>query len=132
MEEIFCSDSTSHTEKIAAALSLQLDGFIALRGEMGAGKTAFARGFVCARYPSVRVSSPSYSVINCYAEDLYHLDLYRLADEDDLESVGFFDIPSSATVLCEWAERLPTDVAVTATVFIEKTQEDKRIIRVVR
>lgn len=133
MEKVFCSQSPAETEDIAKQLSRELFGLIALRGNMGAGKTAFARGFVMGRYPSVRASSPTYTVMNAYADDLYHLDLYRLESADDFESIGFYDIPINATVLCEWPENLPDDVKPSAIVIIESSdEENKRIIKVVQ
>ncbi len=131
MERIFTSNSPAETEAIAADLSKELHGFIALYGRMGAGKTAFVRGFVGQFLPSARVSSPTYTVMNAYSDELYHLDLYRLSGEDDLESIGFFDIPQKATVLCEWAEHLPNDIHVDYSIYIEPKQGDQRIIKVV-
>ena len=132
MERTFYSSSPAQTEEIASSLAHELCGLIAFYGRMGAGKTAFIRGFVGALNPSARVSSPTYTVVNSYSETLYHLDLYRIENEEDLESVGFYDIPKDATILCEWSENLPEDVRIDAKIFIEQSEEDDtRIIKVV-
>ena len=133
MQEVYYSSSLQETVEIAEKLSASLDGLIALYGRMGVGKTAFASGFIRARVPNVRVSSPTYTVMNSYSEELYHLDLYRLTDEADLESIGFFDIPEDATVLCEWPERLPSDVIPNVRVTLEfAANGEGRIIKVER
>ena len=132
MEEIFLSASVDETREIAADLAARLNGLIAFYGTMGVGKTAFVSGFVRGRGVTCRVSSPTYTVMNCYSEDLYHLDLYRVESEDDLESVGFYDIPSDATVLCEWAERLPDHIRPDVSIYLERTDlGDGRKIKVV-
>lgn len=132
METVYRSESPGQTEQIAGELAGMLSGMIALFGQMGAGKTAFVRGFVRTLSEETRVSSPTYTVMNCYSPSLYHLDLYRIASEEDLESIGFYDIPRDATVLCEWAEHLPPDVQVDARVYLEAGDTaDTRIIKVV-
>ena len=131
MSRVFLSHSPEETKKIAAQLSEELHGFIALYGRMGVGKTAFAAGFIQARFPNVRVSSPTYTVMNCYSDELYHLDLYRLSGEDDLESVGFYDIDSAATVLCELPQRLPQGIVPDVCITMELDSDgETRIIKV--
>ncbi len=133
MQEIYHSSSLEETVAIAEKLSASLDGLIALHGRMGVGKTAFASGFIRARVSNARVSSPTYTVMNSYSDELYHLDLYRLTDEADLESIGFFDIPKNATVLCEWPSRLPSDVVPDVRVTLEFAEDGEgRIIKVER
>lgn len=132
MEEIYTSASVAETQQIAESLSARLSGLIAFYGSMGVGKTAFVSGFVRGRGLTCRVSSPTYTVMNCYAADLFHLDLYRVESEDDLESVGFYDIPENATVLCEWSEHLPKHVRPDVSVFLERSDDgDGRTIKVV-
>ena len=91
----YISESISDTEKIAAEIAEKLKGggFLALYGEMGAGKTAFVRGLVKALCPECLplVHSPTFAIVNEYIGRnvrIYHFDLYRLRDEDDLLSTG--------------------------------------------
>lgn len=108
---------------------------INLVGDMGAGKTTFV-SFV-GKYLNVRdTSSPSFAIVNIYnAEDfaIYHLDLYRFEDEDDILDIDFetYFYPEDAITFIEWANRaktyLPDDMIE---VRIEKIDENTRNISV--
>ena len=114
MKTEFVTRSTEETEKIGELLAKKLDtggtsrAFIALRGEMGVGKTAFVRGF--ARHFGISgVKSPTYTVVNEYRGrvTVYHFDMYRLSDEDDLYSIGYDDyVNSDGFCISEWTERI--------------------------
>lgn len=82
---------------------------VGLRGELGAGKTTFARGFVAQAAPNGMhaFSSPTWSIVNTCpgTPPVHHLDLYRLTGVDDLESVGFFELLDDI-VLIEWPDRV--------------------------
>lgn len=94
-------------QRLAPAL---LDGGVVhLRGELGAGKTTFARALLQAMGVGERVKSPTYSLLERYqvnGRDAFHLDLYRIADAGELEWLGLdeLDAPESI-VLVEWPER---------------------------
>lgn len=108
----YISESIKDTENIAAevAKGLTQGGFLALYGEMGAGKTAFVRGLVKALCPECLplVHSPTFAIVNEYAGEkitVFHFDLYRLTDEDDLLSTGFYDYSDgNAVIVTEWSE----------------------------
>lgn len=84
-------------------------GVIYLEGDLGAGKTTFARALLTSLGVGERVKSPTYSLIETYragALDAHHLDLYRIADAGELEWLGLADLwTPRALVLVEWPER---------------------------
>lgn len=110
--EIFESKSIADTERIAQTIAekVKRGGFLALYGGMGAGKTAFVRGLVKALCPECLdlVHSPTFAIVNEYRGkdiDIFHFDLYRLTDEDDLYSTGFYDyIEQGGLTVTEWTE----------------------------
>lgn len=82
---------------------------IALRGELGAGKTTLVRGFLREWGVQGAVRSPSYALLELYELDgrrALHLDLYRLLDPEEVQTLGLRDYDAPATVwLIEWPER---------------------------
>jgi len=84
-------------------------GIIALRGNLGSGKTTLVRGALESLGVSSGVRSPTYTLIEYYEFDqlcIAHLDLYRLADAEELEYLGYRDYLNSTTIcFIEWPER---------------------------
>jgi len=84
-------------------------GIIALRGNLGSGKTTLVRGALESLGVTSGVRSPTYTLIEYYEFDqlcIAHLDLYRLADGEELEYLGYRDYLDSTTVcFIEWPER---------------------------
>ena len=81
---------------------------IFLEGELGAGKTTLARGFLRGLGYTRHVKSPTYTIVECYDEGrmpVYHFDLYRLGSPQDHDSVGFRDyLDDCSLFLLEWPE----------------------------
>ncbi len=110
--ETYISNSLAETESIASEIAerVKKSGFLALYGGMGMGKTAFVRGLVKALAPECLdlVHSPTFAIVNEYRGNevnLFHFDLYRLTDEDDLYSTGFYDyIEQDGVTITEWSE----------------------------
>ena len=136
----FCSQNVTETEHLGATLAehLQQNGrfpvFVALYGDLGAGKTAFVRGFSSILSPGSRVKSPTYTIVNEYRQGekpLFHFDLYRISSEEDLYGMGFDEYVESGYCIAEWCEHIGSampDHAVTVT--IEKIDETSRRITV--
>lgn len=84
-------------------------GVIGLRGELGSGKTTLVRGALQARGITTGVRSPTYTLIEYYPFEsiaVAHFDLYRLADGEELEYLGYRDYLNRDTLcLIEWPER---------------------------
>ncbi len=96
---------------LAAALPADYRGWlILLEGELGSGKTTLARSLLRALGHSGVVPSPTYTLVEPYELErgtVYHVDLYRIADPDELEFLGMDDVREGLT-LVEWPERAPT------------------------
>lgn len=88
---------------------------LALRGELGAGKTLFTRGLArgLGIPPEIPVTSPTFTFINEYEGRLrlYHMDLYRLTDPDELETLPWREaLFGTGVAVIEWPERLGEDL----------------------
>jgi tRNA threonylcarbamoyladenosine biosynthesis protein TsaE len=102
---------------------------IALHGEMGAGKTTFTTAFCKALDVIDVVSSPTFSIINVYEttddKTIYHLDLYRLKDEEEAINAGVEDCLYSGNIcLVEWPKKVavifPEDTMYVALEVVDK------------
>lgn len=109
-ERRFVLADPAATEALGAALAKASPPgcVIYLEGELGAGKTTLARGFLRGLGHEDRVKSPTYSLLEPYetpAGRVIHLDLYRLADPDEAAWLGIEDhVGGEARLLVEWAE----------------------------
>lgn len=94
---------------VRMAPALATGGVVFLSGDLGAGKTTFARALLGALGVDSRVKSPTYSLIESYAIGalaIHHLDLYRIADAGELEWLGLADLAVEPyLLLVEWPER---------------------------
>ncbi len=118
----FISHSAAETENFAAELAKKLidgprcvraDGqscAIALFGGMGAGKTAFVKGFARGVGFKGEVTSPTFALVHEYiggAVPIYHFDMYRINTEEALYSTGYYDyLDNSGFIITEWSENI--------------------------
>ena len=107
---------------------------IAMRGDLGAGKTAFVRGFASALGVSERVTSPTFTIVNEYDGKIpiFHFDMYRLSGSDELFEIGWEDyIARNGVCIVEWSENTD-DIFDSSTVIvsIEKLSDYDRKITV--
>ena len=121
----FISHSVEETENFAYELASKISApkVICLTGDLGAGKTAFTRGF--ARYFGIEkgVSSPTFIIMHRYegSEVINHYDLYRLSDFDELLDIGFEEQIESGISIIEWPDN-----------FMEFLPDDKIVVRITR
>ncbi|MGE6795065.1 tRNA (adenosine(37)-N6)-threonylcarbamoyltransferase complex ATPase subunit type 1 TsaE [Psychrobacter okhotskensis] len=120
------------TQRLAAQLAaLPLSGSVWLAGDLGAGKTTLTRYWLQALGHSGAVKSPTYTLVEPYSiqqnddsiKPVYHADLYRLQDPEELSFIGFdeyLDEPN-ALVIIEWASRADSYLPP-PTMFIDMTQ----------
>lgn len=111
------TNSPEETEGVGKLLAeamttdTSLPRFIAMYGDLGVGKTAFVRGFSRVISPDSAVRSPTFALVNEYRSKgtrIYHFDMYRIASEDDLYSIGFYDyLLGNDICIAEWCENIP-------------------------
>ncbi len=113
---------------------LKPPALVALSGELGAGKTTLTKGIVSGLGAATEeeVTSPTFTLVHAYHNGarVYHVDLYRVTDFHDFETLGLEDIfAEPAVVVVEWAEkvRLQTDWPVLQ-IHLEHIDEDSRQI----
>ena len=106
------SESVEKTLQIAESIAKHFSNdLVLLTGSLGAGKTAFARGFAKGIGINANVTSPSYTLMNLYKTDdktLLHLDLYRVNCLEEIIDIGLYEyLDSGVPCLIEWSEKLP-------------------------
>ena len=134
MKKEYISYSAEETEAIGGRIAKALDeaalrrAVIAMRGEMGVGKTAFTRGFLSA-LGGTGAKSPTYTVVNEYKarRTVFHFDMYRIDGEDDLYSIGYDDyLDRDGYAVIEWSENITEFLPENRiTVTIDRCDEDE-------
>jgi tRNA threonylcarbamoyladenosine biosynthesis protein TsaE len=128
------TESAAETIAWGARIARELRGVVLLIGDLGAGKTTLVKGIVeglgVAR--EEEVSSPTFTLIHEYGDPVrvYHIDLYRLDTEREVESLGLDELWSrDRLVLIEWGERFPRLMPMPRTeITISAQDDDSRII----
>ncbi len=109
---VYNSNSPKETENIAKAFSKELKAgdVICLNGDLGTGKTAFVQGLVKALGYSEPISSPTFTIVNCYESavfPIYHFDVYRIEDSDEMYEIGYEEyVNGDGLTLIEWSEKI--------------------------
>ena len=134
----FTSNSVEQTVRLGVRLGelLGTNNVLCLSGELGAGKTALARGIGRGWGTTARVTSPTFTLIHEYARSkdgrvLYHLDCYRLENNTEIETVGLEDtFDGHSPLMIEWPENitawLPEDRLWIALTYISQTRRAMR------
>ena len=128
--------SPAETEHAGEALAAKLTAgtVLALRGGLGAGKTAFTRGLARGLGYSGQVTSPTFTIVNEYEGGrlpLFHFDLYRLSSPDELWDIGWEDyLDRGGVCAVEWSERATELLTGAVTVTLRRVDDDTREITV--
>ncbi|MQN02182.1 MAG: tRNA (adenosine(37)-N6)-threonylcarbamoyltransferase complex ATPase subunit type 1 TsaE [Lachnospiraceae bacterium] len=136
----FESHSREETLKLAADMAAKAKpgDVFTLTGDLGVGKTVFAKGFAKGLGVTEPVTSPTFTIVQEYKSGrlpFFHLDVYRISDPDEMEEVGFDDyLERGGVVLIEWAELIEDILPLPRTrVKIEKDSDgadDYRLITI--
>jgi len=129
----FVSLGEDQTHQLGRVLGQLLEhpALILLQGNLGAGKSVFARGIArgLGVAPHIPITSPTFTLMNHYHGrlDLYHFDLYRLSDSDELLEIGFDDYAyGNGVALVEWPEKMADDEAPGLWITILRIDESRR------
>jgi tRNA threonylcarbamoyladenosine biosynthesis protein TsaE len=133
------SETTTHSEEetfqLARSMARRFRGkeVVLLSGELGAGKTIFAKGLAAGLglKDHNQVCSPSFTIMNIYRGRflIFHYDLYRLERSADILDLGWEDCLDRGVVVVEWGERVPFDLDAIR-VNIKKGRGDERKIKI--
>ena len=130
------TSSPEETEALGQRLGAALHGgaVIAYHGCLGAGKTAFTRGLARGLGSQMRVTSPTYTIVNEYPDGrlpLFHFDMYRLGSADELFDIGWEDYLARGGVCAvEWSENVEEALSGAIHVTIEPLGGDRRRITI--
>ena len=132
----FISNSPAETEAIGRQVAENIDvgSVLALKGELGSGKTLFVKGVVAGLGGSADVTSPTFTILHEYRAGrlpIYHFDLFRIENPQALARLGLDDyFFGDGISVIEWADRFPDFVPEQARwIFFEIKSETQRAIR---
>jgi tRNA threonylcarbamoyladenosine biosynthesis protein TsaE len=129
------SRSEEETQRYGRSLSrlLYAGAVVAMRGGLGAGKTCFTKGIASGLGVTDTVTSPTYTIINEYERrgehgeelPLYHIDAYRLRDDEDFAALGAEEfLYGEGVTVIEWSERIPASIPKDAIFIVIEAMED--------
>jgi tRNA threonylcarbamoyladenosine biosynthesis protein TsaE len=134
---IHTSASERETFELAKSLAESFQGHevVLLTGELGAGKTIFAKGIAAGLglEDTHQVCSPSFTLVNIYQAKypVFHIDLYRLGKNAEILDLGWEDYLDRGIIIVEWAEKLKMDVEAIR-IDIEVLNDETRKITIER
>jgi tRNA threonylcarbamoyladenosine biosynthesis protein TsaE len=133
----FISNSPAETEKIGREFARDLDagGVVALQGQLGSGKTQFAKGLAAGIGALAEITSPTFTLVHEYTGGrvpVYHFDFFRIEDRQSAERLGldeyFF---GDGVCVVEWADKFPELLPEAARwISFETKSETERIIEI--
>ena len=135
MQKIFYSDCEQDTAKVAQSMAaITKPGDIwALHGTLGAGKSVFARAFIKALTAAEEVPSPTFTLVQMYVAsefDVYHYDLYRLKQPDEIFELGVEEAFYTGVSLVEWPEKMGAFAPRNMWNVFINIEDNRRVIRI--
>lgn len=130
------TNSFEETQKAGFDFAKTLKGgdVVCLHGDLGGGKTTFVQGLAKGLGIEKKIISPTFIIMRSYelgSKNFYHVDLYRVENERDIEGLGLLDLMENedAIVVIEWAEKIEDNLPEKRKdIFFEYLDEDKREI----
>ncbi len=132
----YITHSEEETFNLAKTVAQSLMGneVILLKGKLGSGKTIFTKGIAsgCGLNDIDQVCSPSYVLINIYKAkyNIYHIDLYRLDNESEIQDLGWEDFLDRGIIIFEWAQKLEYNFTNAIEVDISIGENEERHITI--
>ena len=132
----FVTNTAEETEDLGCRLGRRLGpgAVVAFTGDLGAGKTAFTRGLARGLGITVRVTSPTFTIVNEYEGGrlpLFHFDLYRLSGPDELFEIGWEEYRERGGVcVVEWSEKAEGALEADMTVRLRRLSDNEREIEI--
>lgn len=131
------SRNIEQTRAVGTAIARRLKpgDIVCLTGDLGAGKTTLTQALLESLGIKAPITSPTYTIVNEYHDpiDVFHFDVYRVADIDEMEEIGFDDyLAQDAYVVIEWADRI-TPLIPREAIWVDLTytgQDGEREIQV--
>ncbi len=124
--------------KVAKKVTQEINSnIILLSGEVGAGKTTLIKEILKILQVNDNVNSPTFSIINEYLSDdkktIYHIDLYRIKNIDELHSIGFFEyLESNNLCFIEWGNMIENKIKASYNKFLIEKGDNIRSIKMVK
>ncbi len=130
--------SLNEIQKVADKVTKEINSdIILISGEVGAGKTTLIKEMLKTLKVNDNVNSPTFSIINEYLNEdnniIYHIDLYRIKNIDELHSIGFFEyLESNNLCFIEWGNMIESRIKVSYNKFLIEKGDNIRSIKMVK
>jgi len=129
----YTTNSEDETFLLAKKIAKDFKGneIVFLIGELGAGKTIFAKGIAAGLglEDINQVCSPSFTLVNIYQAKwpIYHMDFYRLQGDAEIDDLGWEDFIDQGVIIVEWAEKMKTEIQAIRVHFEIKNENTRKI-----